>query len=63
MPSPRGVYINELSNDELRRGELDFLKERRDKSKIKLAVYQRKLTRYYNSKVKKKLFRLNDFLQ
>lgn len=37
-----------------------FLNEKRDDSQLKLAIYQRKITRYYNAKVKKKSFQIND---
>lgn len=60
--SPRRLHLKEISNDELRRFELDFLEERGNKSQSKLAIYQRKITRYYNSKVKKKTFRINNLI-
>lgn len=44
------------------RCEIEFLKERRDKSQAKLAIYRRKMIRYYNSNVKKKSFYLNDLV-
>jgi hypothetical protein len=62
LPSPRRVSFNEISNDELRRCELDFLEERRNDSQLRLAVYQRKMSRYYNSKMKKRSFRMNDLV-
>lgn len=40
IPSPRRLQFNEISNDELRRWEHDFLNEMRNESEIKLAIYQ-----------------------
>lgn len=48
------LHFNEISNDELRIYELDFLEENRYESQSKLAIYQRKTMRYYNSRVKKR---------
>lgn len=33
-----------------------------DKSQVKLAVYQRKMVCYYNARVKKKTFQINDLV-
>lgn len=41
---------------------MDFLEEMRNESQSRLAVYQKKLTRYYNLKVKKKAFCMNDLV-
>lgn len=62
LPSPRRLQFNEISNDEIRRCELDFLGERRDASQVRLATYQRKMTKYYNKKVKKRSFRRGDLV-
>ncbi|CAI9782264.1 unnamed protein product [Fraxinus pennsylvanica] len=62
LSSPHNLQFNEVSNDEIRQCELDFLEKRRDDSQIKLASYQRKMVRYYNVKVKKKLFRRGDLV-
>lgn len=51
LSSPRRLQFNEVSNDELRRCELNFLDEKISTC-IVLATYQRKMTRYYNAKVK-----------
>ncbi|CAI9764750.1 unnamed protein product [Fraxinus pennsylvanica] len=60
LPSTRRIHFNGLSNDELRRCELDLLEEMRDASQAKLTIYQWKMTRYSNAKVKKKSFHLNE---
>lgn len=40
LPSPLCMHFNEISNDKIRRCELDFFEERRDDSQIRLASYQ-----------------------
>lgn len=35
LPFPRRLSFNEISNDELRRCELDFLEEKRDDSQVR----------------------------
>ncbi|XP_022891957.1 uncharacterized protein LOC111406817 [Olea europaea var. sylvestris] len=62
LPSPRRLHFSEITNDELRRCDLGFIEERRDDSQLKLGTYQRKMTRYFNSKVKKRSFRINDLV-
>lgn len=62
LPSPHRLHFNEVSNEELRRCELDFLEERINESQSKLDMYQRKMTRQYNSKVKKKAIHVNDLV-
>lgn len=54
FPFSYQLYFNEISNDKLRRCELNFLNEKRDDSQLKLAAYQKKMTHYYNAKIKKK---------
>lgn len=56
LPLPRLLHFNEVSNDELRRCKLDLLEEMRNDSQVKLASYQRKMTRYFNEKIKKRSF-------
>ncbi|XP_022897512.1 uncharacterized protein LOC111411189 [Olea europaea var. sylvestris] len=62
LPSPRRLHFSEITNDELRRLDLDFIDERRDDAQLNLGTYQRKMTRYFNSKVKKRSFRINDLV-
>lgn len=62
VPSPRCIHFDEVTNDELRKLELDFLGERRDGSRDRLVSYQRKMMRYYNAKVKKRAFRIGDLV-
>ncbi|XP_022852500.1 uncharacterized protein LOC111374102 [Olea europaea var. sylvestris] len=62
LPSPRRLHFSEISNDELLRFNLDFIDERTDDSQLRLAAYQRKMTKYFNSKVKKRFFQINDLV-
>lgn len=39
LSSPHCIHFNEISNDKLRRFELDFLKEMGGGSQAKLAMY------------------------
>lgn len=39
LPSPRHLQFNEIFNDKLRRCELDFLDEKKNKSQVKLVSY------------------------
>lgn len=41
---------------------LDFLKEKQNDSQINLAVYQRKVERHFNSKVRRKNFKVGDLV-
>lgn len=56
LPSPHLIRFHEISNDEIMRYNLDFLKEMRDDSHARLASYQQKMVRYYNAKVRKRSF-------
>lgn len=38
--SPCRIHFNEISNNELRGCELNFLEERKDASQTRLAIYQ-----------------------
>lgn len=62
LPSPCRLQFSEVSNDELRRRELDFLDERRDDSQWRPATYQMKMMRYYSTKINKRSFRINDLV-
>lgn len=39
LPSSRRLWFNEISNDKLRKCELDFVDEMKNESQIKLVVY------------------------
>lgn len=50
------LYFIEISSNKLRRCELDFVKQMRDNSQMKLTSCEREMARYCNVKVKKMLF-------
>ncbi|XP_022862336.1 uncharacterized protein LOC111382551 [Olea europaea var. sylvestris] len=62
VPSHRRIHFNEISNDEARISELHLLEEKRDASQMTLAKYHRKMTRFYNSKVRNRTLRLGDLV-
>ncbi|XP_022885268.1 uncharacterized protein LOC111401634 [Olea europaea var. sylvestris] len=55
LPSPCHLHFNEINNDELWRFNLNFIDERRDDSQLRLATYQRKMTKYFNFKDRAKV--------
>ena len=44
------------------KNELDLLEEKRELAKLRIASYQQRAARYYNSKVKVKRFQLGDLV-
>ncbi|KAL2480275.1 Uncharacterized protein Adt_33241 [Abeliophyllum distichum] len=63
ISSPRYLHFDEVTNENLRRANMDLQDERYVDSQLRLVVYQRKMARYYNSKVKGRNFHINDFVQ
>ena len=62
LPSARIVGFNEQLNPQDLRANLDLLEEKREAARIRMATYQRKVARYYNSRVKSKAFRVGDLV-
>ena len=58
----RTTSFDEHRNQEELRTDLDLLKEKRDKASQRVAVYQQKMARYYNSIVKVKAFQPGDLV-
>nr|KAJ0193280.1 hypothetical protein LSAT_V11C800420460 [Lactuca sativa] len=58
----RAVNADEESNAQDLRLNLDVLKERREKSEIRQAAYKCVTERYYNKRVKEKLFRIGEYV-
>lgn len=50
------IHFNEITNDKLQRYKLKFLEEKSDAYQAKLILYQEKMIRYYNAKVKNRTF-------
>ena len=57
----RSTYEQD-QNNVLMRVELDLLEERREQSQLRVASYQQRTARYYNSKVKNREFKLGDLV-
>jgi hypothetical protein len=52
IPSPRVEQFDEEQNESRLRENLDLLDEVREQANIKIAAYQQRIARYYNSKVR-----------
>ena len=62
VPSPRVANFREETNDEALRINLDLLEEQREKATIRTAAQQQRAAKYYNKKVKSKLFKEGDLV-
>lgn len=62
VPSHRHIHFNEISNDEAQACKLHLLEEKMDAFQVKLVAYQRKMTHYYNAKVRNQTLRLGDLV-
>ena len=62
LPSTRVEQYREPDNSECRRADLDLLLELRCEAQLRMAFYRQKVARYYNVKVKSRLFRLGDLV-
>ena len=60
--SLRRDNFNPEQNMILQRRELDFLKEKRCDSQLRVVVYQRCITQYFNLKVKTRRFQVGDLV-
>ena len=49
-------------NDILRRQSLDLTQEKRDQAMIRLGIYQQRVAKYYNSKVRHRSFKADDLV-
>ena len=62
LPSTRVEQYQEPNNFECRRADLDLLPELRDETQLRMTSYRQKVARYYNAKVRPKLFRPGDLV-
>ena len=58
----RRDYFDQIDNDANQRLYLDMIEEIRATSQLRLAAYQRRTARFYNSKVKAHHFRVGDLV-
>ena len=54
--------FKEEANSEQLSANVDLLEETREQARQRLAVYQQKVARYYNSRTKMKVFRPRDLV-
>ncbi|KAH9687911.1 Ribonuclease H [Citrus sinensis] len=62
MPTYRVQHFNPKRNDNLQLQNLDFLEEKRDQAMTRVVVYQGRVARYYNARVKNRRFRVRDLV-
>ena len=60
FPSHRRTTYDPATNQALLQEALDQVEELRDESQIRMAAYQKKVTKYFNSKVKNRKFTIGD---
>ena len=60
LPSARVEQYNESSNSEYRRIDLDLLSEVRQQAQVRMVAYRQRISWYYNTKVKPKVFHPRD---
>ncbi|KAL5820937.1 hypothetical protein ACOSQ3_022819 [Xanthoceras sorbifolium] len=58
----RMVTFNAEQNTDLLTTTLDLIEEKREAARLKIAVYQQRVARYYNIKVKIRHFRIGDLV-
>ena len=62
LPSTRVEQYREPGNFECQRADLDLLPKLRCEAQLCMASYRQRVVRYYNAKVKLKLFRSGDLV-
>ena len=62
LPSTRVEQYQEPDNSDCRRADLDLFPELRSEAQLRMASCRQKVARYYNAKVKPKLFRPGDLV-
>ncbi|XP_077228332.1 uncharacterized protein LOC143861275 [Tasmannia lanceolata] len=61
-PFPRVTNFNEQLNGDGLRANLDLLEEAREESRIRVAAYKQKVSRYHDSRVRPREFRVGDLV-
>ncbi|KAJ4720741.1 Retrovirus-related Pol polyprotein from transposon opus [Melia azedarach] len=62
MPTFRALHFDEVSNVTQLDAALDLLEEKRDQAQVRVAAYQRRVSKYYNAKVKPRSFKEGDLV-
>ena len=61
-PSHRILTYNQDSNSQLLMESLDSIDERREQAQLRVAACQQKVARYFNSKVRERIFNVGDLV-
>ena len=62
LSSLRVENFDPKQNEDQLRTNLDFIEEAREQASIRMAAYQHKVAKYYNSRVKGKIFKQGDLV-
>ena len=62
MPNHRRAHFNPLQNDENLSVSLDLIEELRSTAQVKVAAYQQRVAKYYNSRVRNRSFKVGDLV-
>ena len=62
LPSLWVENFDSQRNEDQLRANLDFIEEAREQASIRMAAYQHKVAKYYNSRVKSKIFERGDLV-
>ena len=62
VPSHRRIHFNQAENEELQLEALDFLDEKREEAELRIAAYQQRIARHFNSKVRQRSFEIGDLV-
>ena len=62
LPSLQVENFDPQQNEDQLRASLDFIEETRERASIRMAAYQHRVAKYYNSRVKSKIFEQGDLV-
>ena len=62
VPSHRRIHFNQAENEKLQLEALDFLDEKREETELRTAAHQQRITRHFNSKVRRRSFEVGDLI-
>ena len=62
LPSLQVENFNPQQNEDQLGASLDFIEETRERASIRMAAYQHRVAKYYNSRVKSKIFGQGDLV-
>ena len=62
VPTLRIAHAEQEKNDTLRRQALDSTEEKREQALIRLGIYQQRVAKFYNSRVRHRSFQVGDLV-